>query len=225
METIGFSFSFIFERKIYMKVKAIVGAARFTLKKYSPEILLAIGLTGMVGGTVMACHATLGAEKILAKREKELEQINTCVEQREESDLDYPVQMEKNDRFISNRRLVLGFVKLYAPSATLILASGSCILASYHIMSKRNAALMAAYKLIEEAFGKYRKRVIDEIGEDKDKHFMYGTDEEATVVNDDGTETKVGKRAEAFTGLSGFARAFEAETPDQLGGWTGATQW
>lgn len=208
-----------------MKIKAIVGAVRFTLTKYSPEILLGVGITGMVGGAVLACHATLGAEKVLQKRERELELIETCVQQREDSDLDYPVQMEKTDRFISNRHLVFGFVKLYAPSVTLIAASVGCILASYRIMSKRNAALMAAYKLLEEAFSNYRKRVVDELGDEKDGHFMYGTDEETVIHNEDGTTTKVGKRSDSFTGLSGFARTFEAETPDQLGGWTGATQW
>lgn len=208
-----------------MNVKAIIGTVRFTLKKYSPEILLGVGMLGMAGATVVACRATLNADKILARRERELDVIDTCVQQRIDSDLDYSEQEEKVDRFISNRHLVTGFIKLYAPATTLFLASGACILASYHIMSKRNAALMAAYKVLEEAFTKYRGRVVEELGMEKDAHFMYGTDEEAVITDKDGNETRVGKRSESFSGLSGFSRVFEAETPDQLGGWTGATQW
>jgi hypothetical protein len=68
--------------------KAIVGTVVFTVKKCSPEILLGVGVVGVVGSTVLACVATTKASQIIEKMEDESDRIDKCVELRESSELD-----------------------------------------------------------------------------------------------------------------------------------------
>lgn len=211
-----------------MKVKAIMGTVSYALKKYSPEILLGTGIVGVVGSTVLACKATLKCDEILTEYEARMDRIDDCVTVRESSEVDYPVELENKDRFVVKAQAVGAFVKLYGPSMTLMGVSIGCILGSYRIMSKRNVALMAAYKVVEEAFSKYRGRVVEELGAAKDAQFMYGTSPvEHTVVDEDGNERTVKGKEDLIPGvkLSGFARVFAPETPDQYGSWEGSTQW
>lgn len=210
-----------------MKFKAIIGTVSFTLKKYSPEILLGVGVVGVVGSTVLACKATLKAEAILDDHAEKSSRIDDCVLLRESSEVDYSVQDEAADRRTLMFATAGKFIRLYGPPATLMVVSIGCILGAHHIMKKRNVALMAAYKIIEEAFSNYRKRVVAELGEQADSRFYYGTEiaedsPKVKVTDEDGNEHEM---VIANHNLSGFSRFFEADKPDQVGGWTGSTQW
>lgn len=210
-----------------MKFKAIIGGVTYTLKKFSPEILLGMGLFGVGVSTVMACTATLKAEKILANMAEQADRIDDCASLRETSELDYSVADEKLDRRVLLAATIGKFVRLYGPSATLMLLSIGLILGSYRILAKRNVALMAAYKVIEEAFTEYRKRVVAELGDKADSHFLYGEEAEENpetrkYTDKDGVEHDL---TAVFNHLSGFSRFFQEDEPDQMGSWTGSTQW
>ena len=211
-----------------MKFKILLGTVTYTLKKYSPEILLGVGIVGVVGSTALACKATLKAEQILDEAAEQKEKIDNAVELRNNnSSVDYTEQDEKNDRLQLIGSTAGKFIKLYGPSATLMIASISCILSAHHIMKKRNLALMAAYKVIEEAFTNYRKRVVKELGEHADGKFMYGSEdiegvENRKIIDSEGNEKEL---KPVLNHLSGFSRFFEADKPDQYGSWTGSQQW
>ena len=81
-----------------MNFKMILGSATYTLKKYSPEILLGVGVVGVVGSAVLACKATLKVEEVLDEHTKMTCQINEGVMLRESSNVDYSVQDETADR-------------------------------------------------------------------------------------------------------------------------------
>ena len=211
-----------------MNVKMILKTAKFTLKKYSPEILLGLGITGVTVSTVLACKATLKCEVIIDDYAEKMTMVEDALELERE---DYAIEDAKKDRVIIKSQTVFSFVKLYGPSVTLMGASIGCILAAHHIMTKRQVALMAAYKVIEEAFSTYRGRVVGELGESRDAHFMYGTDTiegEEVITDENGKKKKVKTQKEELipgVKLSGFARMFEEERPDQYGSWDGSTQW
>lgn len=213
------------------KLQMFGQSVKFAAKKHAPEILLGIGIAGMFGGTFLACKATLQLEEILDDYQDSKDQIENGSELNAAGEIKYPIEVAKKDMQITKVKAVGSIVKIYAPAATLMLVSTGCILGSYRIMSKRNVALMAAYKVMEEAFTTYRGRVVKELGEVKDAHFMYGTDtviEDGIEIDEKGKEKKVtNEREELVPGakLSGFARMFEDERPDQLGGWTGSTQF
>lgn len=217
-----------------LNLKQTIGAAKFTLKKHAPEILLGVGITGMVGSTVLACKATLKLNDVLEERTEllgKIDVINDKIEAGELTAEEYTAEDAKKDTLLINAQTVGKLIRLYGPAVTLAGASIACILGSYKIMNKRNVALMAAYKVIEEAFTNYRKRVVKEFGETKDAHFMYGTETvetEETVYSEDGKKKKVKKTKEELVpgaNLSGFARVFEAEKSDQKGSWIGSAEW
>lgn len=213
------------------KLQMIAKTAAYTAKKYSPEILLGVGIVGVGVSTVLACKATLKVEDVLDKYEEAMGKIEDATELGNLGEIEYYPEDSKKDKLTVKTQTAVQFVKLYGPSVTLMGASIGCILGAYRIMSKRQVALMAAYKVMEEAFTTYRGRVISELGDAKDAHFMYGTNtitEEETVVDENGKKKKVIKEKEELVPgvkLSGFARMFEEENPDQMGGWTGSTQW
>lgn len=213
------------------KFQLMLQTAKFAAKKYSPEILLGLGIIGVGVSTVLACRATLQVEDILDEYQDSKERIQDGIDLHEEGELNYPMEIAKKDMMAAKASTAVSFVKIYAPSATLMTVSIGCILGAYRIMSKRQIALMAAYKVMEEAFTSYRGRVIKELGAGKDAHFMYGTEtiaEKSTVLDENGEPKEITtEREELVPGakLSGFARMFEEEKPDQMGAWTGSTQW
>ncbi len=216
------------------KFEAIAQTAKFTVKKYSPEILLGAGIVGVGVSTVLACKATLKVEAILDTYEETMEKIETTLDRSERGelgDVEYYDEDAKKDRLTVKTQTVVEFAKIYGPSVTLMGVSIGCILGAHRIMSQRQVALMAAYKVMEEAFATYRGRVVGELGAEQDGHFMYGTKTvlgEETEIDENGKKKKVKTEKEELVPgakLSGFARMFEAEQPDQHGAWVGSTQW
>ena len=149
------------------KFQAIAQTVKFTLKKKSPEILLGLGVVGVGVSTVLACKATLKVEGIIDVYEETMDKIETTLERSESGELvgaEYYAEDAKKDKLTLKTQTVVEFAKVYGPSVTLMGVSIGCILGAHHIMSQRQVALMAAYKVVEEAFSSYRNRVVNELG-------------------------------------------------------------
>lgn len=124
----------------------VVRDVRTTLSKHSPEILIGIGITGMLSTTVLAVKATPKALLLMEERKKEL-----AVEKLT------PIETVKTTW------------KCYVPAAVTGAASVACLIGSNSVNAKRNAALATAYKISESAFSEYRHKVVETIGEKKEK--------------------------------------------------------
>ena len=157
------------------------------VKKHSPEILTGVGIVGLVGTAVLASKATLKLDVIVDDLQFNLEQIqNVRVSQGDR----YDDKAALHDKTVVYTRTVVDISKLYAPAVTLGLASIGCILGAHGIMKKRNAALAVAYKATEEAFNKYRERVIEAIGTEQELDVFKGIREEE-VTDENGKKTVV----------------------------------
>lgn len=172
-------------------------------KKYSPEILTGIGVVSVVASAVMASKATLKLEPIVDEMSSHMEVAKNTTPSADYTDKDL-----LRDKTIIITRGVTDIVKLYGPSVTLGLAGIGCIIGAHGIMRKRNVALVAAYKTIESSYAKYRERVIEDLGIEKDREYQYGK-AQATVIKDE--ETGEEKQALVLdpSGISGYARFFD----------------
>lgn len=182
----------------------VIGRGGLLLQKYSPEILLGLGLVSGVTGTVLACKATLKVEAVLEESEKRVKAV--------------PVEdkQELTKVYIRNG---VELVKLYGPAASFGVTSVACILTGHNIMQKRNMALIGAYKLVEKAFKEYRERVVEEYGEKIDRNLKYGIKQETVteiVEGEDGKKKKVKATIDVLdpNTLSQYSRFFDSSCPN-----------
>ena len=194
-------------------VSRVAGRSGLVMKKHSPEILMTVGVVGIVTSTVLACRATLKAEEVVETAKNKLDKIHYAKENI--SAEEYSEQDYQKDLVIAYVQTGVDFVKLYGPAVTLGVASIACVLGAHGIMRKRNIAIMAAYKAVEQNFSTYRKRVIEEFGEEKDRHYRTGVyAEQVTVTKVDpetGKKTKVTETVEKVdpSMVSQYARFFD----------------
>lgn len=138
------------------------------LRKYSPEILTGVGIAGGVASAVMGAKATLEVEPIVDEHREyvNLAKKNSKTKDEESKALAY---------VYTKTTLKLG--KLYGPAVSMGVGSIGCILSAHGIMRKRNAALVASYKVLETAFSEYRDRVREAVGEDEERNLYFGVKE------------------------------------------------
>ena len=188
------------------------GTKILTLKKYSPEILLGLGLAGGIAAAVMACKATSKMGDVIDEHHESMAQIGAaegCTY--DKKDLK-DIQKLKTETYLITAKET---AKLYGPAVGVGAASICCILGSYGILHKRNVALVAAYSVLNERFTNYRARVKDELGEDKDRHFLFGTHKETVEVEEEGKNGKIKKVKKDIEvvnpyDLSQYAKCFDS---------------
>lgn len=160
------------------------------LKKYSPEILMAAGAVGVVTSGVMACKATLKVEEIVDDAKQKIDMIHDVSANPDMAEK-YSEEDSKKDLAIVYTQTAWKFVKLYGPSVALGAASLGCMIGSNRILSKRNAALAAAYAAVDKSFKDYRGRVLERFGKQMDRELMYGIkaqEVEETTTDENGKE-------------------------------------
>lgn len=188
-------------------------------KKYAPEIMVIAGVAGVITSTVMACKATTKAGEISEKTKNQMAQIHEVAETKPDQ---YSEDDMKKDTVIVYTQTAVEFAKLYGPSVILGTVSIACILGSHHILSKRNAALAAAYATVDKSFKDYRGRLIERFGKELDKELRYNIkakEFEDTVANEEtGEETTVVKTVNVADAIeySDYARFFD----EGCAGWT-----
>lgn len=186
-------------------ISAVYTSKRFIIK-HSPEILVGVGVVGVVGGTVMACKATVVASDVVEDLKNEIEDI---------SHKQYPdstKDLYKKD--IAKAYISHGFeiAKVYAPAVTTEALGVTALLCAYGIIKKRNVALIGAYKSLEGIFSDYRGRVIDELGENADFKFLHGYAEDDIEEESPGVKTINGYIPP--TNISGYSRIFDEYNPN-----------
>lgn len=205
----------------------------FLAKKHAPELLIAGGVISMVAAVGTAVAATTKLEVILDDTNAKLEAADIAVKRCKEDPEKFRKMYE--DRGVTEyteddaaREKTIIYiqggwkvVKLYLPTVTFMALSAGCVLAAHDILSKRNVALLAAYKASESSFLKYRDRVREEIGEERENDIYYGNVVSETIkekVEDPETgKTKTVKRELKKTGgvvCSRYARFFDETNPN-----------
>lgn len=208
-----------------MKVTDVISGAKrslikagFQVKKHSPEILVVVGVAGVVTSTVMACKATTKAGDILEEHKNQMNAIDQVVKMDRD---DYTEEDHKKDTTIVYTQTAIKFVKLYSPSIMIGVLSLGCIIYSHNILTKRNAALAAAYATVDRGFKEYRGRVVERFGKELDHELRYNIkaqEFEKTEVDKKGNEKVVKETVNVADPnlYSDYARFFD----DGCNGWS-----
>ena len=127
-------------------LKRTIKSAERVLTKYSPGILTGIGIAGMIGATFMAVKATPKALYLIEtkKEESEVEELTTI-------------------------ETIKTCWACYIPAALTTVLSAVCLIGASTVSAKRNAALATAYSISEAALREYQEKVVEVIGEKKEK--------------------------------------------------------
>lgn len=142
-----------------LNLPKLIKSTKAVLVEHSPEILTGIGITGMVTTTVLAVRATPKA-LMLIEEKKRAENLDSLP----------PIDVIKTTW------------KCYIPAAATCVVSAACLIGASSVNLKRNAALAAAYTLSETALAEYQEKVVESVGEKKEK-----------VIREKVTEEKIKK--------------------------------
>lgn len=127
------------------KFNRLMSNVQTTMVRKSPEILTGLGIAGLITTTVFAVKATPKALHLIAEAE------------------------EKKQEELTKLETVKVAWKPYIPTAISGITSIACLVSATSVNAKRNAALAAAYKLSEAALVEYKDKVVETIGEKKEK--------------------------------------------------------
>ena len=128
------------------KLANAINTSKKFLGKHSPEILTGIGVTGMITTTVLAVKATPKALILIDEKKKEL-----------------------NTAELTAIETVKAAWRPYVPAVSLCVVSTVCLIGASAVNAKRNAALATAYAISERTLVRYRDKVIETLGEKKEK--------------------------------------------------------
>lgn len=131
------------------------------LAKRSPEILTGIGIAGMITTTVLAVKATPKALQLI----DEAEHKKSVAWDKENPDYDNGMDKIK----LTKTESVKAAWKPYIPAAVTGVCSVACVIGANSVHLRRNAALATAYQLSTTAFNEYKEKVVETIGEKKEK--------------------------------------------------------
>ena len=201
------------KQEIISKATRLLSSAQYQVKKHSPEILMVAGIAGTVVGTVLACKATTKVSEIIEEKNKAVEDVHTCLEDKE---IEYTEEDSKKDLTIIYAQTGVKLFKLYAPAIGVMTLSFVSIIAGHKILKKRNVAIAAAYAAIDKGFKQYRKNVIEEFGEGVDQQMRFGLkSKEVKKKGKDGktvkeTEYYIDTEGNPLDNISEYARFFDA---------------
>lgn len=151
-------------------------------QKHSPELLFAGGVVGVAGTVILACRATLKVESALDTADEKRNQIERALKVSDPKR--YSQRDAKRDRGLVKIHLAKDITKLYAPAVGLGVASIAALTGSHVILTKRNVAITAAYKVLDEGFNQYRERVREEFGEEKERELRHDIRESTVQIHD-----------------------------------------
>ena len=203
------------KQEIINKATRLLSSTQYQVKKHSPEILMVAGIAGTIVGTVLACKATTKVSEIIEEKNKNVEDVHTCLE---DNAKEYTEEDSKKDLTIIYAQTGVKLFKLYAPAIGVMALSFASIIAGHKVLKKRNVAIAAAYAVIDKSFKQYRKNVIEEFGEGVDQQMRFGLkskeikkkDKDGKTVKE--TEYYIDPDANPLDNISEYARFFDASS-------------
>lgn len=141
------------------KVPKFLKTIRAGAIKHGPEILTGVGITGMGTAIFLAVKDTPKALSLI-EDEKAI----------------------KGEPLTKKEAIKVAW-KCYIPAAVTWAASATCLIGASSVSLKRNAALATAYQISQTAISEYRDKVVETIGEEKERVIREKVAEESVEKN------------------------------------------
>lgn len=167
----------------------------------SPTILIGVGVVGVVGTVVLASRATLKVSEKVDGFEGEVTSLKTLRDMSEVPDY----KKRLTGLYLKHGGDIL---RSYMPTIIVGTLSVSALIGSHVILKNRNAALAAAYMVVDEAYEQYRKNVRNLFGDEQDKELAHGIIEKLIDGEDDEEPKKI-KIIDSHQTASKYARFFD----------------
>jgi hypothetical protein len=196
--------------------KNIATTVKRTAKIKSPELKIAAAFGFGIAGIVLTVKAT---EKMVPAKEgfhEEVKEIRDDFELKEDEKAKEVLAPEdykdyKTEMLVAGKNIfVKGFVN-YAPAITLFVGSGLCVLSGFKEIKGRYIGAMALAGQFQDVLLKYRKRVANAVGSDKERDLYHGvTHKDINMVDEDGNVKKV-KKAPVMEETENYGRPLTFE--------------
>lgn len=164
--------------------KRVFKAVERTAKEHSPELLTGIGIAGFIATVVLAVKATPEVADSIEYAKENIaydEYIDAWNESHQDRKYDsmspvcfeefvnvdypsglYPVKLKFKDVFMLSWRA-------YLPAAITGVCSTACVIGGISTSLRRTAAMATAAQIAETTLKEYSKKVVEEIGEEKEQ--------------------------------------------------------
>lgn len=207
-------------------VKAAYNRSAFWVKKNSPELLLAGGLTFAAGSVVLAILGTKKLEGTIKPAKQKINNLKESIKEEETNqklldesnvspeeinELESNVDIKEMKSELTSIYLKTGVetAKLYLPAALSFGMAVVCILGSHRVLKGREVALAAAYTTLNNSYKAYRKRVAEKLGEDIENE-VYSNLRSTEAVTIDEKKEQVATVSDS----SGWAIMFDSSNPN-----------
>lgn len=163
-----------------------LGRTKLFLIKHAPELMTYGGIVVTGVGIYLFCKASMHVNETLDIHDARMTELEDAKKdsRNDSKEIQRAINRERRD-------FTWEMTKLYGPAVTTTVCGFALILGGHHVISKRSAAISAAYKALEEGYSRYRRRVRDDLGEEADRKYLYGLKEEVkdvVVKDEDGNE-------------------------------------
>lgn len=191
-------------------VTSRAGRQILKVSKHSPVLLFAAGVVGVVATVVLASKATLKLDEILQEHEEKLDVAEGLRAKEMEQYTEQDYQKDLLTQYIKTTGAV---ARLYGPAFLTGVVSVAALTGSHVILSRRNVALTAAYAALDRGYREYRKRVVEQMGPERDRQFTADhVSKEIVEETDQGPKTrKIKVLANKNTSI--YARFFDESCP------------
>lgn len=184
------------------KLQQVLRTAQGVMRSNSPLILTSVASAGVLATAVSSVQASLRSSEKLREAE---ESLHVDAEGTPYVAVD---QLELKDRF----KLVW---TNYIPPVAIGAATIACVIGAHNTNMRRNAALVTAYSVADNALKEYKAKVIEQFGETKERKVVDAVAQDAVTANPVSNNTVIitpGGEVLCYESLSGRYFRSDMET-------------
>ena len=203
---------------MFDKLGDILANTKFKLASESPTIAIGAGIIGLGVSIVLSSRATLKAQKVVEEHKAGLvEAHENYVLIKDDVDKEGKPKFTEKDYQRTQFNVVVKtsgkLLKLYGPTIVLAGLSIASIVYGRNVFQNRLTSLSAAYQVVSSTLESYRKRVAEEVGEEKEDELYYDIlKNKAVGAMVDDEDKAVIKKGPVTPGV--YARFFDEGSPN-----------